>query len=162
MPKINQRFSDIDWPFEIGMIILYMRTRTQKILEQLQSFLYFLTFIVAMAEWLCCLAGTAKVLCSNFDATRHGMALDKSLTTVCLGSPGRCMLITCNIRRPLRLVSVYEALKWLSGGTLFQVCLLSRATASNRCRKNIGFPGSTLYRKAGYSYFLELYEKKKI
>ncbi len=102
--------------------------------------------------WLSgCLARTAKVLCSNFGATRHGMTLEKSLTAVCLGSPGRCILITCNIRWPLRLVSVYEDPKWLSGGTLFQVCLLSRATTSNSCRKNIGlsklFPASTLYRK---------------
>ncbi len=117
-------------------------------------------------EWLCCLARTAKALCSNFGATRHGMIWYKSLRAVCLGSPRRCILITCDIHRPLSLVSMYGELKWLSGGTLFQACLLSRATASNSCRKNIGFsklsPNSTLYRKAGYSCFLELYEKKKI
>jgi hypothetical protein len=35
-------------------------------------------------------------------------------------------------------VSVYGELKWLSRGTLHQAGLLSRATASNSCRKNIG------------------------
>ncbi len=30
--------------------------------------------------------------------------LDKSLTAVCLGSPGRCILITCDIHRSLWLV----------------------------------------------------------
>jgi len=33
-------------------------------------------------------------------------------------SPGRCILIKCDIHRPLWLVSVYEELKWLGGGTL--------------------------------------------
>jgi hypothetical protein len=41
----------------------------------------------------------------------------------------------------------------LSGGTLRQVGLPSRATASNSCRENIGLselsPDSTLYRKVG-------------
>jgi hypothetical protein len=114
----------------------------------------------AMAEWLCCLVRT----------TRHRMTLDKSLTAVCLGPPGRCILITCGIYRPLWLVSVYGELKWLSGGTLRQAGLLPRATANNNYRKNIGLsklspdsrarrvqdfrtrtrralPDSTLYRK---------------
>ncbi len=63
----------------------------------------------------------------------------------------RCILITSDIHRPLWLVSVHEELKWLSGGTLRQAGLLSRATASNSCRKNIRLsklpPDSTLYRK---------------
>ncbi len=49
------------------------------------------------------------------------------------------------------LVSVYRELKWLSGWTICQASLLSRATASNSCRTNIGllklFSDSTLYRK---------------
>ncbi len=103
----------------------------------------------AMAEWLCCLARNIKVLCANFGATRHRMNLDKSLVAVCLGSPGRCILITCDMHRPLRLVSVYGEVKRLSGKTLHQVGLLSRATARNSCRKNIGLSklssDSTLY-----------------
>jgi hypothetical protein len=77
--------------------------------------------------------------------------LDKSLTVVCLGSPGRGILITWVIHRPLRLVSVYWELKWLSRGTLRQAGLLSGAIASDSCRKNIGLSkltlDSTLYRK---------------
>jgi len=64
--------------------------------------------------------------------------LGKSRTAVCLGSPGRCLLITCDIHRPLWLVSVYGELKWLSGGTLRQADLLSWTKDSNSCRKNIG------------------------
>jgi hypothetical protein len=98
----------------------------------------------AMAECLCCLART----------TRHRMTLDKSLTTVCLGSPGRCILITCDIHRPLWLVCGQSVcmgeLKRLSRRTLRQACLLSRATASNSCRENIRLsklsPDSILYR----------------
>jgi hypothetical protein len=51
---------------------------------------------------------------------RHRMTLDKTLTAVCLGSPGRCILITCDIYRRLWLVSVYGEFKWSSGGTLRQ------------------------------------------
>jgi hypothetical protein len=91
-----------------------------------------------MAEWLCCLACTIKVRCSNRGATRYRMTLDNSGMTVCLGSPNDA--------------------HWLSGGTLRQVILLSRATASNSCRKNIGLltlsPDSNQYRKARYSFFL--------
>jgi hypothetical protein len=43
--------------------------------------------LAIMAEWLCCLSLTTKVLCSNLGTTRHRMTLDKSLTVVCLGSP---------------------------------------------------------------------------
>ncbi len=104
----------------------------------------------AMPEWLCSLACTTKVLCSNLGAPRHRMTLDKSVTAVCLGLPGRCILITCDIHR------TYGELKRLSGGTLRQVGRLSRATARNSCRKNIALskqsPESTLYRKAGYSF----------
>ncbi len=64
-----------------------MRTHSQKIFKQLQSFLYFLSFIAAMTEWLCWLARTAKALCSNFGAASHGMIWYKSLRAVCLGSP---------------------------------------------------------------------------
>jgi hypothetical protein len=64
-----------------------------------------------MAQWLCYLAPTIKVLCSNLGTTRYRMTLDKSLTAVCLGSPGRCKLITGDIHRHLWLVSVYEELK---------------------------------------------------
>jgi hypothetical protein len=93
--------------------------------------------------------------------TTHRMTLDNSLTTVCLGSPGRYILITCDIHRSLWLASVYGELKWLSGGTLSHGGLLSRATASNNCKKNIGVskqsPDSTLYRKTGYSFFLSFH-----
>jgi hypothetical protein len=86
-----------------------------------------------------------------FNMTRHGMTLDKSLTAVYLGSLGRCILITCDIHRPLWLVNVYGELKRLSGGTLCQTGRLSWSAASNSCRKNIGLsklsPNSTLYRK---------------
>jgi hypothetical protein len=105
----------------------------------------------AMTKWLSCLARTTKVLWSNFVIIRHGMTLDKSLTTVCIGSPERCILITCDIHQSLWLVSVYGEFKWSIGGTLRQVSLLSRATASNSCRKNIGLSksslDSTLYRR---------------
>jgi hypothetical protein len=118
----------------------------------------------AMADWLCCLACTIKVPCSNFGATRHRMTLDKSLTAVFLGSPGRCILIMCDIHRPLWLVSVHGECKWLSGETLRPADLLSRATAGNRCRKNIGLsklsPDSTLYAKAGYIYPLNFKNKR--
>jgi hypothetical protein len=74
-----------------------------------------------MGESLCCLARITKVLCPNLGAIRYGLILDKSLTVVCLGSPG---------------------------GTLDQTGLLSTATAKN---KNIGLsklsPDSTRYRK---------------
>jgi hypothetical protein len=89
---------------------------------------------------------------------RHRMTSDKSLTTVYLGSAGRCILIMFNIHRSLWLVSMHGELKWLSGGTSRQAGLLSRATGSNSCRKNIRLsklsPDRTLYRKAGYSFFL--------
>jgi hypothetical protein len=103
-----------------------------------------------------CLAHNA--LSSNLGTTRHRIIFNKSLTAVCLGSSGQCILVTCDIHRPLWLVSAYGELKWLSGGTLRQGDLLSRATASIGCRKNIGLsklcPDSTLYRKAVYFFFL--------
>jgi hypothetical protein len=47
---------------------------------------------------------------------------------------------------------------WTSRGILRQAGLLSRATASNRCRKNIGLlklsSYSVLYRRVGFSFFL--------
>jgi hypothetical protein len=50
-------------------------------------------------------------------------------------------------------VRVHEELKYLSGGTLSQIGLLSRATASNSCMKNIGplkiSPDRTPYCKVG-------------
>jgi len=52
------------------------------------------------------LARTDKVVCSNFGATRHWMILHKSLTAIRLGSSGRCILITCDIRQPLWLYIV--------------------------------------------------------
>jgi hypothetical protein len=64
-----------------------------------------------MTEWLCCLARTTEVLCSNIGATRYRMTLGRSLTAVCLGS---------------------------SRGTPRQDGLLFRATASSGCMKNIG------------------------
>jgi hypothetical protein len=104
-----------------------------------------------MADWFCYLASTIKVLCWNLGATRHRMTLDKSLTALYLGPSGQCILITCDIRRPLWLVSVYGELERLNDGTLRQAGLLSRARASNSCRKNIELsnlsPSSTLYRK---------------
>ncbi len=102
-----------------------------------------------MGEWLCYFARTTKVLYSNLSVTGHRMTLCKSLTAVCLGSPGCYILITCDIHRLLWLVRVYGELKGLSVGTLCQVGLLSTATASNSCRKNIELsklsPDSTLY-----------------
>jgi hypothetical protein len=104
-----------------------------------------------MAEQLCRLACTTKALCSSLGATRYRMTLDKSITAVCLRSPRRYMLITCDIYRPLWLVSVYGEFKWSSGGTLHQTGLQSRAKASNSRRKNIELiklsPHSTLYHK---------------
>ncbi len=82
-----------------------------------------------MAEGLCCL---------NLGAIRQRMTLNKSLTAVCLESPGRCKLIMCDIHRPLWLVSVYVEIRSLSGGTLRQVGFLSRAAARNTFRKTIG------------------------
>jgi hypothetical protein len=89
---------------------------------------------------------TTKVRCSNL---RYGMTLYKALMAVCLGSTGRCLLMTCGIRQPLWLVSVCWELKWLSRGTLRQVGLLFRSTASNSCRETSGLSklsaGSILY-----------------
>jgi hypothetical protein len=96
-----------------------------------------LTQQAAMIEWLCCLARTTKVRCSNLDATRHRVTLDKSLIAVSLGSLGRCILITCDIRRSLWLVGVCGELKWFGRGTLVHAGLLSRATTSSSCRKDI-------------------------
>jgi len=79
----------------------------------------------SMAECLCCLARSTKVLCTNLGATRH------RIMAVCLGSSGRYILITCDIHRPLWLVSVYGEFKWLSAGNLRQAGFLSRATAIN-------------------------------
>ncbi len=57
-----------------------------------------------MAEGSCCFARTTKILCPKLGATRHGMTLGKSLATICLGSSGRCILITCDIHQILWLV----------------------------------------------------------
>jgi hypothetical protein len=90
------------------------------------------------------------------------------LPKYCVRTPGRYILIMCDIHRPLWLVSVHGELKWLSGGTLLQAGLLSRATASNSCRKNIGLsklsPDSTLHRKVAkrrgiLSFFLLFHVK---
>jgi hypothetical protein len=70
---------------------------------------------------------------SNLGATRHRMTLDKSLLAVGLRSPGRCILITSDIHRPLWPVSVYGE----STEKLRQAGLLSRAIASHSCRTNI-------------------------
>ncbi len=97
------------------------------------------------------MACTTKVLCSNLRGTRHRMTLDKSLTAVCLGSSGRCILITCDIHWLLWLVGVYEKVKRLNRGILRQAGFLSRATTSNSCRKNIRLTklssDRTVYRK---------------
>jgi hypothetical protein len=107
-----------------------------------------------MTEWLCSLSRSTKVLCLNIGATRHRMTLEKSLTAVCLKLPGRCILITCDVHRSL---CVYGE---LSGGTVCQAGLLSKATASNSCQNNIGLsklpPDSTLYHNDGYSFFFIL------
>jgi hypothetical protein len=71
---------------------------------------FLLILKAAMAEWLCSLARTNKVLCWNLGTNRHRMTLDTSLTAVRLGSPGRCILMTCDIHRPLWLVDMYEEL----------------------------------------------------
>jgi hypothetical protein len=105
-----------------------------------------------MMELLCCLARINKVICSNLTANRHRMNLDKSLTTVCLGSPGQCILIMCDIHRPLCTGSSSDWAEELWAR-------LSGATTSNNCRTTIGLlklsgqhsipQGS---RKAGYCY----------
>jgi hypothetical protein len=83
-----------------------------------------------------------QILDSNLSASRHRMTLDKPLTVVHLGLPGRY------------IHSVYEELNRLRGETLWEGSVLSRATASNSSRKNIGLsklsPDSILYRNAGY------------
>ncbi len=107
-----------------------------------------------MAECLCCLARTTKVLCSNLGATRYRMTLDKSLMTVCFGSLRQCILITCDIHPPVLVASQYG---WGAqviekrNSALRQAGLLFRVTASNSCRKTIGLSklslDRTLYRK---------------
>jgi hypothetical protein len=91
------------------------------------------------------------IQCSNLGAIRHEMTLNNSLTAVCLGSSGRCVLIMCDVYWPLWVVSAYEK---LSRGALCQGGLLSRAIVRNSCRKNIGLsklsPDSTLYHKGGF------------
>jgi hypothetical protein len=67
--------------------------------------------LVAMLEWLGCLAHTTQVRCSNLDATRDRVSLGTSVTAVCLGSPGLCTEFTCDIHRPLWVFSVYGELK---------------------------------------------------
>ncbi len=57
-----------------------------------------------MAEWLCCLTRTTKVRCPNLGATRHGMSLDKLLTAVCRGSPGRWGLTEKTERKNVRSI----------------------------------------------------------
>jgi hypothetical protein len=84
------------------------------------------------------LARTTKVLCLNLGATRNRTILGKPLTAVCLGSPGRYILIRCDIHRTLAISQFVQGLKWLSRGTLGHATLLSTATANNSCRKTIG------------------------
>ncbi len=79
-----------------------------------------------MAKWLCCLPSTV------FEPRRHQPQNDLGL-----GSPERCILISCDIHRSLWSVCVYGELKGWSEGTLRQADLLSRGTPSNSCRKNI-------------------------
>jgi hypothetical protein len=54
------------------------------------------------------------------ETSRHQTYNDLGQVTnsFCLGSPGRCIRITCDIHRPLWLVSVYGELMLLSAGTL--------------------------------------------
>ncbi len=52
-----------------------------------------------MTEWLCRLARTTKVRCSNLGITRTS-----HYRLFRLGSPGRCLLITCDIHRPFKTV----------------------------------------------------------
>jgi hypothetical protein len=61
----------------------------------------------------CCSQTFAKILFSNLGVTGHRMILDSSLTTVCLGLPGRCILITYDIHQLLWLISMFGELKWL-------------------------------------------------
>jgi hypothetical protein len=109
----------------------------------------------AMAEWLSYSTRSTRVLCLNLDAIRHGITLDRSLTAICLGSPVRSHTDyewhIPAVVASMRLVSIYEKRNWLSGTTLRQTGLQSRATASSSCMKNIELPklsqDSTLYRK---------------
>jgi hypothetical protein len=80
-----------------------------------------------MGEWLCCLARTIKVLGLNLGATRHRMTFDKSLMTVCLGSPRETL---CQPRAPA-----------------------SNSCRKNIGLSKLS-PDSILYRKVGYSFFL--------
>ena len=108
-----------------------------------------------MAEWLSY---------SNTGTTRHRMTLNKSVTTVCLGSLGQCILVTCDIHQSLWLVSVYGKLKRFSGRLLYQADHLSRVTTSNSCREKIsGFrnylqtaPYTARYSKGGVFFFFFL------
>jgi hypothetical protein len=124
---------------KIPVVSRHRYIRRAEVAYSVLSFINRLRRLAVMVEWLCCLACTIKVRCSNRGATRYRMTLNNSGMTVCLGSPNDA--------------------HWLSGGTLRQVGLLSRATASNSCRKNIGLsklsPDSTLYRKAFFSKTME-------
>jgi hypothetical protein len=83
------------------------------------------------------------------------------VTSSCLSLITRTMHTDYVWHTPTLVASQFGwELKWLSGGTLRQAGFLSRATASNSCRKNMGLSklslDSILCRKVGYSFFLFL------
>ncbi len=85
--------------------------------------------------------GALKAVCSNLGAISHRMTLDKSLTAILSRTTRTVSLsIRYDIHRSLWLlcgwlVGVYGELKQLSGRTLRQASLLSRAAARNSWKK---------------------------
>jgi hypothetical protein len=95
------------------------------------------------------------------------MTLNKSLTAVCLGSTGRCTLTTCNIHQPLWLVSVYGSSSDWTEELCFRpafcpglqlVIVVWKISSFRNCLWTAPFTE----RRGILSFFLELYEKKKI
>jgi hypothetical protein len=101
-----------------------------------------------MADWFCFLSCTTKILCLNLDATRHGMTFGQ-VTNGCLSQITRKIHTDYLVHTPGLLVSQCvrdaQVIERMNSG------LLSRATASNSCRENIGLSkltsGSTLNSK---------------
>jgi hypothetical protein len=94
-----------------------------------------------------------------FESRRHQTSNDLGqVTNVCLSRITRTMHTDYVWHTPTLVVSqCVRELKWSSLWTLRQAGLLSRVTASNSCKKNIGLsklsPDSTLYRKAEYAFY---------
>jgi hypothetical protein len=105
---------------QVGIdFIVLIKKKTNKFNMFICTYHYFTLLLLSMA----C---TIEVLCSNLGGTRDRMTLDKSLTAVCLGSPGRCILITCDTHGPFcsQLVIVVgqnsELSKLSSDSTLYR------------------------------------------